>query len=69
MSQEKIETEKWVDRATDLVDAYRDRLSIRIVEHTSLGISVSVIGVLSLILAVFVLLFIGLGTAWWLGDI
>ena len=68
MNEEKINTEKWVDSATKLAETYRDLISLRIVEHTSLGISISVIGVLSLILAVFVLLFTGLGAAWWLGE-
>ena len=68
MNPEKINTEKWVDSTANLVEAYRDLISLRIVEHTSLGISISVIGILSVILAVFVLLFIGLGAAWWLGE-
>jgi len=68
MNPEKSKTEKWVDSTVNLVEAYRDLISIRIVEHTSLGISISVIGILSLILIVFVLLFIGLGAAWWIGE-
>jgi len=68
MNQEKINTEKWIDSTVNLVEAYRDLISIRITEHTSLGISISVIGILSLILVVFVLLFIGLGAAWWIGE-
>ena len=68
MNQEKINTENWVSNAADLLESYRDLISLRIVEHSSLGISISVIGILSLILVVFVLLFIGLGAAWWLGE-
>jgi len=68
MSEQKIESEKWVDSAADLVEAYRELITIRVVEHTSLGLSISVIGVLSLILAVFVLLFTGMGAAWWIGE-
>ena len=68
MNHEKIDTEKWVDNAADLLESYRDLISIRIIEHSSLGISISVIGILSLILVVFVLLFVGLGTAWWIGE-
>ena len=68
MNPEKSNTEKWAESTVNLVDAYRDLISIRISEHASLGISVSVIGILSLILAVFVLLFIGLGAAWWIGG-
>ncbi len=68
MENEKISTEKWVNSAGELIEAYRDLVSIRVIEHTSLGISVSVVGVLSLILAVFALLFTGMGSAWWLGE-
>ncbi len=66
---ESEKSEKWVDNAAELVESYRDLISIRIVEHTSLGASLSIIGILSLIVAVFVLLFVGLGSAWWLGEV
>ncbi len=68
MEQEKSATEKWVESASDLVEAYRNLITIKVVEHTSLGASLSVVGLLSLIAAVFVLLFTGLGSAWWLGE-
>lgn len=68
MDEGKLDKEKWMDTAADLISGYRDLISIRIVEHSSFGISVSVIGILSLIVAVFVLLFTGLGLAWWLGE-
>jgi hypothetical protein len=61
-------SERFVDIGGDLVEAYRDLITLKIVEHTSLGASVSVIGILSLVLAMFVLLFAGLGSAWWLGE-
>lgn len=61
-------SERLVDIGGDLVDAYRDLITLKIVEHTSLGASVSVIGILSLVLGTFVLLFAGLGLAWWLGE-
>ena len=68
MEEEKNGTEKWVNSITDLVDAYRNLISVKVVEHTSLGISLSIIGILAMIMAVFVLLFMGIGTAWWLGE-
>jgi hypothetical protein len=61
-------SERLVDVGGDLVEAYRDLITIKIIEHTSLGASVSVVGLLSLVLAMFVLLFGGLGSAWWLGE-
>jgi hypothetical protein len=68
MDQEKNNSETWVDSAAILVEAYRNLITIRVVDHTSLGISISIVGILSLIVAVFVLLFTGLGSAWWLGE-
>lgn len=68
IEEEKNSTEKWVNSITDLVDAYRNLISVKVVEHTSLGISLGIIGILSMIIAVFVLLFTGIGSAWWLGE-
>lgn len=61
-------TDKWVASATDLAEAYKDLLTMRMVEHTSLGIAASVIGITSLLVGLFILLFVGFGCAWWLGE-
>jgi hypothetical protein len=68
MDHEDKKDERWVDIGGDLVEAYRDLITIRIVEHTSKGASVSIVGLVSLVIAMFVLLFAGFGTAWWLGE-
>jgi uncharacterized membrane protein len=68
MEQETKNSEKWIESVGDLVGAYRDLITIKAVEHASLGISVSVSSMLSLITAIFILLFGGLGAAWWLGE-
>ena len=68
MEEGKNSTDKWVNSITDLIDSYRNLISVKVVEHTSLGISLSIIGLLSMIMAVFVLLFTGIGSAWWLGE-
>jgi len=68
MEREVKSGERLVDVGGDLVEAYRDLITIKIIEHTSLGASRSVVGLLSLVLAMFVLLFVGLGSAWWLGE-
>lgn len=60
--------ETWIDSASELVEDYRNLITVRVVEHTSLGLSVSIMGVISLLIAMFVLLFSGLGSAWWLGE-
>lgn len=57
-----------VDAAGDLIETYRDLMTVRIVEHTSMGASLSIVGIISLLIIVFVLLFSGLGAAWWIGD-
>jgi hypothetical protein len=57
-----------VDAAGDLIETYRDLLTVRIVEHTSMGASISIVGLLTLLIIVFVLIFSGLGAAWWIGD-
>lgn len=68
MIANKDNPEKWVDSTTDLIESYRQLITIRIVQHSSLGISMGVVGIASLILGIFVLLFAGLGAAWWLGE-
>ncbi|GCC50470.1 hypothetical protein SanaruYs_06850 [Chryseotalea sanaruensis] len=68
MSKQRKSSEELVDVGTDLVAAYRDLITIKAIEYTSLGASTSVVGLLSLILGLFILLFIGFGAAWWLGE-
>jgi hypothetical protein len=69
MEQEKKPTEKWIDDVGNLVETYRDLITIRMVEHTSLGASLSALGIISLIFVLCILLFFGLGASWWLGEI
>ena len=57
-----------VDAAGDLIETYRDLITTRIVEHTSIGASISIVGLITLLMVVFVLLFSGMGAAWWIGD-
>lgn len=68
MEEKEYVTDKWMQSAAGLTEAYKDLLTIRLVEHTSHIVSFSIIGLLSLILGLFVLLFVGLGCAWWLGE-
>lgn len=68
MEEQKKSAEKIVDAAADLVETYRNLITVRIVEQTSLGASVSIVGILLLLVVVFVLLFIGVGLAWWVGE-
>ena len=57
-----------VDAIGDMVETYRNLVNIRIAEGTAVGGSISIIGILVLVVSVFVLLFAGLGAAWWIGD-
>jgi hypothetical protein len=66
--EQKKDSDTWIDNASELVENYRKLISIRVIEHTSQGISISIVGILVLVVAVFVLLFTGLGSAWWLGE-
>ncbi len=61
--------ENIVDAAGDIIETYRNLITVRIVEHTSLGGSIGILGLIIILAVVFILLFIGLGTAWWIGDV
>jgi hypothetical protein len=68
MEENKKTSEKLVGAVGDWIETYRSLLGVRIVEHTSLGASISALGVLTLLVIVFILLFSGLGAAWWMGE-
>ena len=68
MEENKKTSEKIVGAVGDWVETYRSLMGIRIVERTSMGASVSLLGVLTLLVIVFILLFLGLGSAWWMGE-
>lgn len=69
MEAERNNDEKWVNRVTELIEDYRCLMTLRMVEHFSLAISLSIMVIILLvIIAVFILLFAGLGAAWWLGE-
>lgn len=59
---------KWLSSVTEIAEAYKDMLTMRMVEHTSLGIAACIVGAASLLVGLFILLFAGLGFAWWLGE-
>jgi hypothetical protein len=69
MEDEKKGTEKWMDNVARLVETYRDLVAIRIVEKMSNSLSMGILGVVFLIFFLCALVFIGLGTAWWIGKL
>ena len=68
MEENKKTSEKLVGALADWVETYRNLMGVRIVEHTSFGASVSFLSVLTMMVVVFILLFLGLGAAWWIGE-
>jgi hypothetical protein len=66
--EDRLKQDSLVDAAGDLIETYRNLITMRIVEQTSLGASVSILGVIVLLVALLILLFAGLGAAWWIGD-
>lgn len=68
MEEEKKSGEKILDLAGDMVENYRNLITIKVIEHSSRAGAMSVLGIMLLMLATFVLLFSGIGLAWWLGE-
>jgi hypothetical protein len=68
MEEEKKSGEKILDLAGDMVENYRNLITIKVVEHSSLAGAASILGIFLLVIAVFVMLFAGIGFAWWLGE-
>ena len=68
MEEEKKSGEKILDLAGDMVENYRNLITIKVVEHSSLAGAASILGIVLLVIATFVLLFAGIGFSWWLGE-
>jgi hypothetical protein len=68
MEADRVKQDSLVDAAGDLLETYRNLTKIRMVEYSSLGASISIFGLLTLVVTVLILLFTGLGAAWWIGD-
>jgi hypothetical protein len=68
MEENKKTSENLVDAIENWIETYRNLIILRTVEQASQGASISIFGVLFLLVIVFILLFIGLGLAWWLGE-
>jgi len=58
----------FVDAVGDMVNTYRKLVNVRIVENVASGGSISILGIMLLVIVVFTLLFAGLGIAWWIGE-
>jgi hypothetical protein len=61
-------TEKIISTAGEMIETYRDLINLRVVENVSRGVSATIVGILTLVVVCFVLLFLALGAAWWIGE-
>ena len=61
MEENKKSSEKLVGAVADWVETYRNLMGVRIVEHTSLGASVSFLSVLTMLVDRFYSPFFGIG--------
>lgn len=68
MEEQKKPTDRLIDAAGNWVETYRNLMALRVVEYASQGASISIVGVFSLLFTIFLLLFLGLGLAWWVGE-
>jgi hypothetical protein len=69
MDNKKNIMEKWTETVGDLLSSYRELVTIKVAESGSLGVSIGIIGMVVLVISVFILLFLGLGFAWWIGEV
>ena len=58
MEENKNTSEKLVDAASNWIDTYRNILTIRLVEHSSKGASLSIFGILAMVVVG------GMGSIW-----
>ena len=68
MQDNKNTSEKVADAVGNSIESYRDLMTIRVVEHVSHGASLGIFSIIALMTLVFILAFLGLGCAWWVGE-
>ena len=51
-----------------MIETYKDLINVTVAENVSLGVSVGVVGMMSLSIMSFITLFVALGCAWWIGE-
>jgi hypothetical protein len=66
--EEKGVAEKLLDGAENIIDVYQDLLEVKLVEKVSKHASLSILGIIYLMLALCVLIFAGIGGAWTIGQ-
>ncbi|HMJ71586.1 MAG TPA: hypothetical protein VK508_21975 [Cyclobacteriaceae bacterium] len=68
MEEQERPAEKLIATAGQMIETYRDLMTLTVVENITRGVSVSVVGIISLATSCFVVLFGALGLAWWIGE-
>ncbi|MFN7493925.1 MAG: hypothetical protein ACK5RG_13485 [Cyclobacteriaceae bacterium] len=68
MNVNQDKPQQWLESTTDLIESYRKLIKIVVIQYSSIGVSLGMIGIASMIVGTFILLFMGLGAAWWLGE-
>jgi hypothetical protein len=68
MEEQEKPAEKLIATAGEMIETYKDLMTLKMVENATHGISVSVVGIVSLVTGCFVILFGALGLAWWIGE-
>jgi hypothetical protein len=68
MEEHKSSPEKLVEAVGNWIETYRNLLMVQAVEHASKNASVGIVGIMLLLALLFILLFAGLGSAWWVGE-
>lgn len=66
--RDRTQQDGLIDAVGDMVETYRGIAKLHLVENAAVGGSLSILGMLLLVTGVFILLFAGLGAAWWIGD-
>ena len=66
---DRVQQDGIVDAVGDMVETYRNLGNLRITEGAAKSGSLGIFGMLVVVVSVFVLLFAGLGAAWWIGDV
>lgn len=57
-----------LDLTGDLIETKKDVIIIKFVESSTKAASLTILGAISLVTAALILLFLGLGCAWWIGN-
>lgn len=68
MNEVKETADKVLDTATDLIEVHKELAIIKFTQHSTTAASTAILGLLGLIVLVLLLIFFGIGLAWWIGE-